>query len=79
MKDGFYHDQFPVDMFFPLVIEVFGFLHQQVNGFFHRCANMAWGVTGNKGPPLSILCALYRQKVLVALQCAWSISILKGV
>jgi len=28
VKDGFYCDQFLEDMFFPLVIKVFGFLHQ---------------------------------------------------
>jgi hypothetical protein len=27
-KKGFYHNWFPIDMFFPLVIEIFGCLHQ---------------------------------------------------
>jgi hypothetical protein len=42
-KDGLYCDWFPADMFSPLAIKVFGFLHQQAHGFFHRCANMVWG------------------------------------
>jgi hypothetical protein len=58
VKDGLYHYQFPVDMFFPLVIEVFKFLHQQANEFFHQCANMVWGMKGDKSRPLSILCEL---------------------
>jgi hypothetical protein len=39
-KDGFYHDQYLRDMFFFLIIEVFGCLHQQVEDFFHGCAVM---------------------------------------
>ncbi len=41
-KDGLYHNQFLVDMFFPLAIEFFRFLHEQVKGFLHQCANMVW-------------------------------------
>jgi hypothetical protein len=48
-----------------------------VNGFFHRCANMAWGMTGIKAPPLSVLRSFYKQKVLVMLQRAQMVSILK--
>jgi hypothetical protein len=33
-KDGFYRDQFLMDIFLPLAIEVFEFLHQQEDGFF---------------------------------------------
>jgi hypothetical protein len=40
MNEGIYHDWFPIDMFLPLVIKVFGCLHQQVNEFLHQCANM---------------------------------------
>jgi hypothetical protein len=38
---------------FILAVEVFDYLHLQVNGFFHQ--NMACGVKGTKSPPLSIL------------------------
>jgi 1,2-phenylacetyl-CoA epoxidase PaaB subunit len=34
-KDGLYWDQFPMNMFLPLTIKVFGCLHQkQTNSFF---------------------------------------------
>jgi hypothetical protein len=79
VKDGLYHDQFSMYMFFPLAIEVFRFLHQQLDAFFHWCANLVWGAKGTKGPPLSILCTLYRQKVSMVLQHAQSIFILKRV
>ncbi len=35
----------PKNDFIPLVIEIFGCLHQHVNDFFHHCANMAWSTT----------------------------------
>ncbi len=55
VKDGLYHDRFPMDMFFPLAVEVFGCLHQKANIFLNQCANMAWGTKGIGSPPLSIL------------------------
>ncbi len=39
-KEGPYHDWFPIDMFIPIAIEVFGCLHQQANEFLRQCANM---------------------------------------
>jgi hypothetical protein len=36
----------PKNDFIPLVIEIFGCLHQHVNDFFHHCANMAWSTKG---------------------------------
>jgi hypothetical protein len=38
---------------------------------------MAWGMKGTKGPPLSILNAFYKHRVLVTLQHAPAISILR--
>jgi hypothetical protein len=46
---------------FLLVVEIFGCLHHQVDGFLHWCANMAWGVKGIGGLPLSI-CAHFMGK-----------------
>jgi hypothetical protein len=40
---------------------------------------MVWGVKSIKSLPLSILRTFYRQKVLMVLQCAHVISILKCV
>jgi hypothetical protein len=34
-KDGLYHNWFLMDMFLLLVVEVFGCLQQQVDGFFN--------------------------------------------
>jgi hypothetical protein len=64
-------------MFLPLVVEDFKCLHQKADGFFYQYANMAWAVNGTKGPLLSILLTFYRQKVLVVLQHAQVVSILK--
>jgi hypothetical protein len=76
-KDGFYHDQFPTDIFLPIAIEVVGCLHQQEDGFLHRCVNMAWGAKGTRSSPLLVLHSFYKQGVVVALQQAQAISILK--
>jgi len=66
-------------MFILLVIEDFKCLHQQVDEFFHQCANMVWGVKGTLGPPLLVLCTFYKQKVSMALKRAQMIFILKHV
>ncbi len=52
-----------VDVFLPLAIEVFGFLHQHANNFFYWCANMMWTTMGTKGIPLLVLCSFYRYSV----------------
>jgi len=46
---------------------------------FHQCASMAWSAKGIDGLPLTILCAFYRQKMLIALQRMHIDSILKHV
>jgi hypothetical protein len=49
------HDQhLENDFIDPLVVKIFGCLHQ------HQCANMAWLAKGSRGPPLSIMCSSYR-------------------
>jgi hypothetical protein len=67
MKDNFYDNQFSTDIFIHLIIEVFGCLHQQVDEFFHQCANMVWGVKDTRGLPLLVLRAFYKQGVSMAL------------
>lgn len=53
----------------PFCCRGFGmFTPKQMHEFFHQCSNMAWGAKGSGGPPPSILCAFYRQKVLVVLK-----------
>jgi hypothetical protein len=73
-KKGLYHDQHLINAFLPFTIKVFGSLHQQANDFFHQCANMAWLA---QGLALVILHVLFRQKVLIALQRAQTIYILR--
>jgi hypothetical protein len=34
-KEGLYHNRHPINKFLPLVIKVFGCLHQQANDFLH--------------------------------------------
>ncbi len=68
-----------MDAFFLLAIQVFGCFHQQVNNFFHQCANMAWTTKGTGGPLLSLLCSFYKQRVLMALQKIQVASILRHV
>jgi hypothetical protein len=59
-KEGLYWDQYLVDLFLPLAVEIFGCLHQQLDNFFHCCANMAWPTKVFKGLLLLILCAFYK-------------------
>jgi hypothetical protein len=49
VKEGLYHDHYPMDVFLPLAIKVFGCLHQHVNKFLHQCANMVWTIKGTIG------------------------------
>ncbi len=54
----------------------FGCLWQQEDDFLHQRANMTWLAKGTDGPPLAILHAFSRQRVLEALQKTHVISIL---
>ncbi len=38
-KEQSYCDQHPTNQFLPLVVQVFGCLHEQVDVFLHNCAN----------------------------------------
>jgi hypothetical protein len=51
-----------------IAIKVFGCLHQQMDDFFHQCANMAWSAKDIGGLLLVVLWAFYRQRVLAILQ-----------
>jgi hypothetical protein len=45
-----YHDQHLEDDFILLAIEIFGYLHQQIDDFFHQCVNITWLAKGFGGP-----------------------------
>jgi hypothetical protein len=62
-------------LFFLLVIEIFGCLHQQVESFLHWCANIAWNVKGFS----FYLCSFYKQRLSMALQQTQATFILKHV
>ncbi len=55
------------DDFIPLVVKVFGCLHQHVDTFFHVPTRHDQ-TKGSRGLPLLILRSYYKQRVLVALQ-----------
>jgi hypothetical protein len=58
MKEKLYHDCYPMDMFFPIIIEV-GCFHEQSNNFFGQWVNMVWTAKGIEGPPLSIVALFF--------------------
>jgi hypothetical protein len=60
VKERFYHDWHPKNAFLPLVIGVFGCLHQYANNFLHQYANMVWLTKDTCSPPLVVLCAFYK-------------------
>ncbi len=69
------HNQHLEDDFIPLVVDIFGYLHQQVDNFLHQCANMTWLTKCCKEISLSILHSFYRQKMFVALQKLQAVTI----
>ncbi len=67
-------------MFLPFAIKVFDCLHQQVNNFFHnQSGDMEWSTKCSSDPPLAILHAYYKQRVLIALQIVEATFILRHV
>jgi hypothetical protein len=54
-KEKNYFDQHPTDQFFPLTIEVFEYLHKQVNVFLDNWANAIWSLNWLEGPPFFVL------------------------
>jgi hypothetical protein len=56
----------PNGCFFPLAIEIFGCLHQQVNNFLYQCANMVWSTKDTTCPPSLVLCSFYKQRISIA-------------
>ncbi len=67
VKNGLYYNQFSMDIFFLLTVEVFECLHQKTDKFFHQCVNMVLGAKGIASLPFLILRTFYRQRVLMAL------------
>ncbi len=77
MKDFTTNDS--MDAFLPLDIEVYSCLHWQVDNCFHWCVNMVWSTKRIGDLPLTVLCAVYRQKVSITLHGTQITSILKHV
>jgi len=71
-----YHNQYSIDQFLPLTIEIFGCLHKYADVFLHNCANVIWNLKGPRGPHLSTLVIFFHQKVLITLQRMQTFSIL---
>jgi len=47
-KERSYHNQRPTNQFFPLAIEVFGYLHKHVDVFLHDYINAIWSLKRQK-------------------------------
>jgi hypothetical protein len=45
-KERSYHNRHPINQFFPIVIEVFGCLHEHVDMFLHDCGNAICSLKG---------------------------------
>jgi hypothetical protein len=43
-KERSFRNWHPIDQFFPITIEVFGYLHKHANAFLHDCANAIWSL-----------------------------------
>jgi hypothetical protein len=67
-KERGYHNRHPIDQFFLLVIEVFGFLHKHVDMSLYDYANAIWSLKGTKGLHFSSLVTFLCQKVLITLR-----------
>lgn len=78
-KGMFYYNQHPHDRFLLLIMEAFGYLHQQAKTFLFQCANMVPLVKSNICLLLLVLWAFYRQKVAVTLQRTQASSILRWI
>jgi hypothetical protein len=75
-RERSYHNQHPIDQFFPLAIEVFGCFHKHANVILHDCANAIWSLKGTKGLHISTLVTFLHQKVSITLQRMQTSSIL---
>ncbi len=64
IKERSYHDQYPVDQFLFLTIEVFLCLNKQLDVFLHDCANAMWNFKRPKRPYFFCLGYFYTSKNL---------------
>ncbi len=66
-KEMSYRNQHPTNQFFPLVIEVFGYLHKHADVFLHDYANAIWSLKEIDGYHLFTLVIFLYKKVLIIL------------
>jgi len=78
-KQKSYCNQHPINLFLPLIIEIFGCPHKQANIFLHNCANAIWSFKRPKGLFLFILVPFLHQFFLITLQRMQATSILNWV
>jgi hypothetical protein len=78
-KERSYHDWHPINQFFPLAIEVLGYLHKQANVFLHDCANAIWSLNGLNSLHLFILFIFFHKTISITLQRTQTTSILSWV
>jgi hypothetical protein len=75
-KERSHCNQHPIDQFLPLVMEVFGCLHKQIDVFLHNCANAIWSSKGVESLSLFVLVTFLWQKNSITLQRLQDSSIL---
>jgi hypothetical protein len=75
-KKWSYPDQYLVNQFLPLAVEVFQCLHKDVDVFLHNCANAIWILKGLKGLLFFVLVTFFWQKNSITLQRLQASSIL---
>jgi hypothetical protein len=78
-KEGLYHDWHSTNTFLRLAIKIFECILQQANNFLHQCVDLVWLTKSTNILPLTILCAFYKQKVLIAFLRAQATSILSCI
>jgi hypothetical protein len=78
-KERSYHNWHPINQFFPLTVEIFGYLHKHVDMFLHDGANAIWSLKGPESPHLSTLVTFLYQKISMTLQKIQASSILSRV
>ncbi|CAM6119432.1 unnamed protein product [Calypogeia fissa] len=77
LKEEAYATRHPGGLFYPFAVEVFGALHSALDRFLRASAALC--VELRLYPPVSVVAAFFRQRVLVALQRAQAFTIQRRV
>ena len=67
-KETHYRDRAPKKKFGPFALETYGALTNRSDRFLVECATLASRECAGSGPPISLVCTWFRQRVSIALQ-----------